>query len=296
MRNGALQMHETETNNFSSQENAERMNILRYKVLETQIGKIWKQSTEAGFEPILIKGWAAAQFYPRPYERQFSDVDLIIAPEHFEEAAKFFNSLPSNIPVDLHRGARHLDQVDFQNLFSNSKQLQCGATKIRVLREEDHLRILCVHWLNDGGANREKLWDIYYGVARRSKDFDWDRFLSIVSSRRRRWLICAIGLAHHFLGLDLEDTPVAREAQNLPDWLIKAVIAEWESGVRLLDLRFCLNDRKAMWEQLKKRFPPNPVQATIEMEGSFDDHPRIFYQIKSIFPRLFISVKKMIKT
>jgi hypothetical protein len=122
-------------------------------------------------------------------------------------------------------------------------------------------------------------------VARRSKDFDWDRFLTVVSSKRRRWLICAIGLAHRFLGLDLGDTPVEQEAKNLPDWLVKTVVAEWESKLKVLPLQLCLNDRKLLWEQVKKRFPPNPIQATIIMEGSFDEKPRIFYQLTSIFPR-----------
>ncbi len=203
------QMHETETGNFNAKENADRMNLLRYRVLEKQIEGIWKQFTQAGFEPVLIKGWAAAQLYPKPCERQFTDVDLMIAPNKFEEAVKLLGNLSPGITLDLHKGARRLDQVDFKDLFSNSKQTQCGAIKIRVLREEDHLRILCVHWLNDGGANREKLWDIYYGVANRSKEFDWERFLNIVSPKRRRWLICAVGLAHRFLALNLEDTPIA---------------------------------------------------------------------------------------
>jgi len=30
----------------------------------------------AGFKPILIKGWAAAQLYPQSSDRQFNDINL----------------------------------------------------------------------------------------------------------------------------------------------------------------------------------------------------------------------------
>ena len=32
-------------------------------------------------------------------------------------------------------------------------------------------------------------------------------------------------------------------------------------------------------KQIKKRIPPNPIQATIEMEGSFDARTRVQYQL-----------------
>lgn len=288
-----LTMNSKITENFSRTAIEDGFNIVHYKVKEQHLEKIWIRFEKAGFEPILIKGWAAAQVYPEPFQRQFTDIDLLIAPSRFDEALKFLETAKQEFPVDLHKGARHLDSVPFEDLFANSRTIKCGATSVRVLRPEDHLRVLCVHWLNDGGANRERLWDVYYAVANRSKDFDWQRCLGIVSPQRRRWIVCAIGLAHKYLELNIENTPVASEAKTIPGWLIKAVENEWRSDVRLTDLRFVLSNREELFKQIKKRMAPNPIQATIELEGDFDHTPRFAYQIRNFFVRLNTLIKKI---
>jgi hypothetical protein len=282
-----------EVQSLTEEQREERFKILQYKVFELQIEKVWTEFEKAGFKPILIKGWAAAQLYPQPWSRHFVDIDLIVPPDLFAEAEKFLPSIKSNISIDLHKGARHLDSLHFEKLLAKTISKPCGSTEIRLLCPEDHLRVLCVHWLNDGGSHREKLWDIYYAVANRSADFDWDRFLNSVNDKRRKWLVCAVGLAHKYLGLNIEDTPLSTEAKKLPRWLVKAVEKEWRSEVRLLPLHYFLRDKKMLWKQIKKRIPPNAVQATIELEGEFNNAPRFVYQVGDIFIRLMPSIKRI---
>jgi hypothetical protein len=266
---------------------------LHAKMQDEKIKKAFRAFRENGIEPILIKGWAAARFYPNPRERIFGDIDLCIAPELFQKAVELFkNEEVKKLNVDLHNGFRHLDIVSWENLFENSLLVKLDDTEIRILRPEDHLRILCVHWLNDGGADKKKLWDIYYAVENRPENFDWDRCLLIVGEKRRKWIICTIGLTRKYLGLSLKNTPIEKESENLPEWLVSTVEKEWNSNVRLKPLQACLNDRKQLIEQLLKRLPPNPIQSTIELEGSFDARARIFYQIGSVFPRVIPSLKK----
>lgn len=281
---------------LSPEESAERFRIIQYKARELQIEEIWNKFEAAGFQPILIKGWAAAQVYPQPYKREFVDIDLIVAPGRFEEAEAFLKNLKPKLPVDLHKGARHLDSLSFADLLENSVFVKCGDTNLRVPRPEDHLRILCNHWLTDGGANREKLWDIYYSVSNRSSDFDWRRLLDSVGLRRRRWVECAIGLAHKYLDLDLKDTPVEDASERLPRWIIKAVEKEWASDVKMEPLNLHLKNKKMLWRQIKKRLPPNPVQATVLQEGDFDRYPRIWYQINNMLSRLKPSLKRIEKS
>ena len=270
----------------------ERFRILEFKVKELHLEKIWNEFEAAGFQPILIKGWAAARVYPEPFRRQYTDVDLVIAPDRYREALKFSREMAQKLPVDLHEGPRHLDDFSFEELYAGTVTEKCGSARIRMLRPEDHLRVLCVHWLTDGGAYREKLWDIYYAVDRRPSNFDWGRLLDKTSLRRRRWIVCTIGLAHKYLGLDIKDTPVAVEAKNLPGWLTRTVESEWASEIKLIPLDMCRKDRKTFWQQLKKRIPPNPIHATVMEEGEFDKKFRFHYQIKNMVRRLVPFLKK----
>jgi hypothetical protein len=155
---------------------------------------------------------------------------------------------------------------------------------------------LCVHWLTDGGVSKERLWDIVYAIENRPKNFDWDRCLSIVSETRRDWIICTVGLAVRYLELDIKNTPLNNLLRELPKWMIRTVEKEWESKIGLKPLHHCFRNRQEFFEQIYKRIPPNPIQATIEMEGKFDDRTRIFYQIGSFIFRFKPSIERISQT
>ncbi len=242
----------------------------------------------------MIKGWSAALNYPKPYLRRLGDFDLAINPACLDRTEKLLKNFDLSA-VDLHKGLRHLDTVGWDDLVKNSVLVKCGEVSIRVLRPEDHLRVLCVHWLGDGGRDKEKLWDIFYAVKNRPADFDWERCLGIVSERRKKWIVYTIGLTHIYLGLEIADTPVAQTAKKLPRWLMKVVENEWNNPVEFMYLQSCLHNRKEFLQQLRKRFPPNPIQATIDMEGDFDSSIIIFYQLGDFLRRFLPSLQRVSK-
>lgn len=271
-----------------------RWHLIQYKFQEHKIVQTFELFRRHGIEPLLIKGWAAARNYPSPHERVFLDTDICVAPADYGQARRIAaGEKEQKLLIDLHCGLRHLDTVAWDDLFADTVLSELEGTPIRILRAEDHLRVLCVHWLNDGGEYRERLRDIYYAVENRPADFDWERCLAIVEPKRRRWIVCAIALARRYLGLHLENTPIALEAESIPEWITETVEKEWASEIRLLRLHECLTDRKELFRQLRKRFPPNPIQATIEMGGEFDDQPRIYYQLASILFRVKPSARRI---
>jgi len=249
---------------------------------------------EKRIEPILIKGWAASRAYPVGHTRIYTDVDLAFDCNDFDRATRIVRDAEvSGLAIDLHNELRHLDTVAWPDLFSNSVLVDLEGEKVRVLRYEDHLRVLCVHFLTDGAWFRERLWDIYYAVDRRGSDFDWSRCLDVVADHRRRWIICVIGLAHRYLDLDVESLPFADEARRLPKWLIESVERQWSGAERLVPLVTVAHDRRQMMRQLTMRFPPEPIYSTIDMEGSFDSRFRFHYQMGSFVRRSVRSVGRL---
>lgn len=271
---------------------------MHFKVQEKKIAEAFELFRKNDIEPILIKGWAVARLYPPERQRPFADIDLCVAQKDFDKAQEIIRSEKAKrLNIDLHFGFRHLDTLGWDDLFENSKFEKIDKTPVRILCPEDHLRVVCVHWLNDGAARKERLWDVYY-LFKTSTAFDWDRCLNQVSETRRRWIECTIGLVEKYLPVSLENTPFEDIKIKIPEWLTKACEKEWDSSIPLKPLQNCLNSPKEILAQLKKRFPPNPIQATIETEGSFDSRTRIHYQIRNYFERSLQSAtrfKKMIQ-
>lgn len=269
--------------------------LLQRQVQEERIEKVFRAFDRQGIETILIKGWAAARNYPQPFDRLAVDIDAAVRPSSFAACEKLLKD-ERILGVDLHKGLRRHDTLAWDDLYGASESVTIGGARVNILCAEDHLRVLCVHWLNDGGADKERLYDIYYAVKNRPAAFDWTRCLDAAGARRRKWIVCAIGLAEKYLGLDIEDTPVAVEAKNLPAWLVKTVEREWKNKVRLKPLHQCLRNGKELLEQIQLRVPPNPVQATVEVEGDFNGRTRIPHQVGSILLRLKPSLKRISRT
>jgi len=266
---------------------ADRWYHLQRSVEERTIQVAFDLFRSQGVEPILIKGWAAARNYPSETTRSSTDIDLAFESGSYDKAYRIARDNEFRFLIlDIHREFKHLDTVPWQTVFERSQLVKLGNADVRIPSAEDHLRLLCVHWLVDGGWFRERLWDIYYAVERRPNKFDWSICLDEVAENRRRWVIYAIGLAHHYLGLNVDDLPFADTAKKLPAWLIRAVEREWASGLRLMPINQFLREPVMFLKQMRKRLPLNPITATIDVEGSFDSSFRIHYQIGSMLKRL----------
>jgi hypothetical protein len=273
-----------------------RFYLLRKRVAEDFILSAFRGLRRQGIEPVLIKGWAAARNYPASKPRFFGDIDLAVSAADFIPATNLINAGSELGGIDLHRELEHLDTVNWQRLMGNSEIVQLDGEGIRILCAEDHLRIMCVHWLTDGGERQDRLWDIVYAVRNRPADFDWSKCLDVVSENRRRWIITSIGIAHKYLDLDLDGLPFADEAKNLPTWLTRCLDKEWATGIEIRPLHTQLKNPLGMLRQIRKRIPPNPIQATINCEGDFRKKSRIVYQIRDMFNRLMPGIKRISST
>lgn len=276
----------------NAEKNDNKWNVLQGKLQEGNAAKAFEFFRENGIEPILIKGFASARWYPPEVGRSYLDVDLCVRTEDFDRCEELIaKKAPKGVVIDLHREFRYLDLKRWDYLFEKTEIVEINGVDIRLLSPEDHLRVLCNHWLTDGAENKQRLWDIFYAVDRRPANFDWNQCLDVVSTNRRLWVVYSIGLAHHYLGLDISKLPFHDEARDIPKWIRREVERNWKMNVPIVPLNSCKHDKKALWQQLKKRFPPNPIFSTVSMDGNLNARSRIHYQIGNFFMRLILAIR-----
>jgi hypothetical protein len=261
-------------------------NALNQQTIERAIAHL----RAAGVEPILVKGWAAARLYPEPGVRPYGDIDLCVRPEEFAAAATALEDVPDvQFEVDLHRGFAKFGGGNVDEIYARSRLASLGETEVRVLCAEDHLRILSIHMLREGAWRPLWLCDIATALEARSEDFDWERCLT-KNRRHADWVICAMRLAHELLGARLDETPAAHINRPLPRWLVPTILKEWESKIPSMTQRHrapmasFLHYPAGLLKGLRHRWP-NPIEATVCMNGSFNRLPRLPFQFGNCLAR-----------
>ena len=255
-----------------------RLHILQTAIHEPQIQKAFAVLRSAGVEPLLAKGWAAAQLYPEQGLRPYGDIDLYVRPEQHRAARIALSTGVPPGPVDLHRGFHELDDRSFEELYRRSRQLNLGGVEVCMLGPEDHLRLLCLHLLRHGASRPLWLCDVGAALESRSADFDWEYFLS-GNRRRTDYVACTLGLAHWLLGARLDGTPVKGGDEQLPSWLVPTVLRQWGAGFRRRAPMGTYVRRPAGALKELRQHWPNAIEGTVGVGGPFNELSRLPFQI-----------------
>ena len=272
---------------------AYRLHSLQSALHQSEITDLVSLARDAGAEPVLVKGWAVARLYPEMGLRPYGDVDLCFSKESYAKAEAAFANLDlTRYQVDLHEGFSKLDNLSAEQLLSRSRPISIGGMEVRVLGEEDQLRILCTHALRHSVWRPLWLCDIAVAIETRSPEFDWQRCVGR-DAREADWVACAIGLAHRFLGARIEGTPVEQRANALPAWLVRQTLKNWSAPFPELypPLSYTrpfvtyFRDPTGLVRTLRMRWP-DPIEATIRMRGPFNSFPRWPYQVANASRRI----------
>lgn len=267
-----------------------RMNTLQAALHQRTIEQVVALLRSNGIEPILVKGWAVARLYPEMGLRPCGDIDLCVRPEQYEAADVALKSLEhKRIEVDLHCGFEKFGGGSTDGFYDRSQLVELGDTRVRVLSEEDHLRVLSIHLLREGAWRPLWLCDVAATVESRSAEFDWADCLT-ENRRQAEWVTCAISLAHQLLGARLEGTPANNRRKHLPRWLVPVILKEWASLLPSMTQRHrapmasYLRYPSGFLKGLRYRWP-NPIEATVQMRASFNGLPRLPFQFGSCLAR-----------
>lgn len=267
------------------------------KAKEETLSQIFSELERKGIDPIAIKGWTIARHYPETRFRSYTDIDVAVSHDDFVVAKALLESSGlRKFNIDLHEGLRDRDTLGWADLLARTYTVDLNGVQIRVLSDEDNLRVTASHWLIDGGVYKERLWDIYYLVQNRKEDFDWTRCLYAAGPIRTSWVIAAIAAARDYLSLDVSDLPDEIRRFELPTWFKKVIEREWDRGPYLrVPLWMCIGRPRILFEQFRRRFPPNSIAATTDTEGVIDASSRIGFQVRSMIKKVRPFLSGMIR-
>jgi hypothetical protein len=245
-----------------------------------------------GIEAIVFKGWALFPHYSEPGLRPSGDVDIAVAPHEADRAVNILSELGATpVQVDVHPGlqdpahAAYIPNTTWEELVQRSRLVQIGNVEVRVLSPEDELQVVCIHCLRHFAGRPIWLCDIAAVVETRPANFDWTRCLS--QPPYSSWITYSILLAHRLLGANIEHTPLAARTNDLPEWLVRDVLARWANPnpmeKRVNTSLFELWREPTRWAEAMRVRLPNLLAATLDYYGALDEPFLARYQVRSLF-------------
>ena len=240
----------------------------------------------AGIEPILIKGWAIARFYPHPTLRAYGDIDVFVNPAEYSAARQALDQTESGSWwVDLHSQLSELRNHPWEELFARSGTANLQGTRVRVLCPEDNLALLAIHFFKHGAWRPSWLCDIALMIESLPPRFDWNLCFGS-NQRQASWIASSIVLAHRLLGAQIDAVPLSAQAREIPDWLIDATLKQW-GNLHSRDhlpvqprplFAHSLQSPRTLLKEVRERWP-DPITATFNLNGRVISSPRLPYQI-----------------
>lgn len=268
-----------------------RLQTLQAAIHQTKVERVFGRFRAANVEPILMKGWSVARRYPRTGLRPYGDIDLLIRPEDRFVANSIAESDElRDCRIDLHPGVFELADRPIAELFARSSLVPCGSGQARVLCDEDHLALLAIHFLKHAGWRPLWLCDVGLMLESMSEKFDWE--LCLGSDKRRiNWILSAFGLARELLGAQIDNDEVSARA-TVPTWVIENVLTSWarpfigehEPHNHQAPMRSYLRSPRGVMADVRRRWP-NPILATISVNGVFAERRRVLYQVGNCLQR-----------
>lgn len=262
---------------------------LRYAVQaaehESEVVGVFNALRSSGVEPILLKGWAIARWYPESGLRPSGDIDLYVSPDHYTRAKEVLRArLPGVYSTDLdHDTITRFSELTFEALYLRSQLVNLDGAEIRVPGAEDHLRIICLHMLKHGAWRPLWLCDVAAALESRPQSFDWNRCLG-KHEIHSDWILCALALASRLIGAETRDTPACERTRTLPEWLVRSVLKQWNAPYPSNLPPFVDQIRAGWWkaEMLRAIWQrwANPIEATVNAGGSFNKRSRLPFQVR----------------
>lgn len=272
---------------------AYRLLSLESEIHEEKIGRVFRLLRQSSVDVVLAKGWAAAGLYPDRALRPYGDMDLCIHPRHYKLAEDILSAPEVNdCWIDLHKHFSELSDRKIDDIFARSVTVPLRTETIRILGREDHLALSAIHLLKHGAWRPLWLCDIGAAVESLPASFDWEVCLGR-NQKKAGWIVSAIGLAKRLLAANVEALPVSGKSLELPAWLVENVLKQWANPFAInqppmrhpIPIAAQWRTPRGLAKALRQRWP-DPILATISVNGRLNSLPRWPYQVANCMSRI----------
>src|ERR1051325_8237678 len=272
---------------------AYRLQSLQSEIQAQSIQKLFRLLRQASIEAVLAKGWAAANLYGDRTLRPFGDIDICVrARDHGRLNDVLSTGEAKGCWVDLHSNFSEIGNRSVEELFSRSKLLSIGDEPVRVLGDEDHLALLCIHFLKHGAWRPLWLCDVAAAIESAPSSFDWQLCLG-TDRTRASWIKTTFSLAQKLLGASLDRLPSELRAVPVPQWLVDTIHKQWSHPFAAYQAPMNhpvpvseIWRKPGSWPDGLRQGWPNPILATISVHGKLNNVPRLPYQIANCVSRV----------
>ncbi|MBN1203331.1 MAG: nucleotidyltransferase family protein [Myxococcaceae bacterium] len=232
-----------------------------------------------GVVPVVLKGSALARrLYPEPFHRATSDVDLLVAREQVEAAARALEGLGlARAPERPGHGGAHSHHREFQGraglvelhfralvgygqaleadaLLAHAQEAELEGRRVRYFRPEDELVYLALHASNHLLQRLAWLFDLKLLILAHP-GLGWRRVVQVARETAFSHLAWyALEAASRLMGASVPREVLAELAP--PRWQ-RALAARFFSEERLLEAR--LVEHKAEWVAAKLLLAPRAL-------------------------------------
>jgi Uncharacterised nucleotidyltransferase len=276
---------------------AYRIHAVQTVLHELQLKAAVQLLRSNGVEPILVKGWSIARLYVDPALRPYGDIDLCVSPDQYPVAIRLTaDSATRDMRVDLHKGFVKFGNQSWDELYLRSRCLEIDGVEVRTLAPEDHLRLLCFHFLREGAWRPLWLCDVAVAIEARAADFDWDLCFG-TNETSRNYVACTLRLAGCLLQANLNEIPDSVLAKQMPAWLLPEVLNQWR--VHSMYQRHS-SPLTSIWRRplttLRsiRHHWPSAIEASVSLNTAFDETPRRSLQFRSCFRRMHDSLRRVL--
>lgn len=250
--------------------------------------KAWKALTEAGIEPVLMKGAGLAALYPEPQMRQWGDVDLFVGKEQYHPACaamrgafpnalkfdeeldhyKHYNLIADGVSIEVHRVTMALTHPVDKRRYAemeeygraNSERLVLNGLEVAVFEPTFNALFVFMHsWehMMTNGASLRQLCDVslllhhYANRIDRKRLGRWLRALHLTEVWQLYMAICV-----RHLGLQVTEAPFYSTDERIvtnADQLLKALLEGRMREIRSIDSASAKNRFVRKWHTMKLR-------------------------------------------